>query len=132
MIRIPTKHIRSVAWINIILGSIFTMSGVIITTLGDFTKLPTPSVIDHITTILIMILLIVSGYTLLKSKKKLKHKELISWSSIIFAFINLLGGIINLFFVTEITGPMLIVGIIMSLLTFALLAISGFFLKKIS
>ena len=136
MIEIPKRYVRPISWINILLGSlflIFTIIGSLAVLLDVVSLPPASSIWDNTIEGSMSILLILSGYTILNSKKDLKYKGLISWLSIILGCVSILAIFVSILFPTfiEISKTVVALSLIVLIPKYLLLTISGFFLRKI-
>ena len=145
MIKIPEKYIRSISWINILFGSYFIVAGILglLTTYFDLAPVPKVSSIslwDYALGTVAPALLLLSGYSLLNTNKKVKYKDHIAWLFIVIGFIFLVFYVLSISILSilqladeiEFTKNSLLVNLIIYTSLYLTLVVSGFYLRKIS
>jgi len=129
------KYIKILAWISIIFGSYFIISSTIGFILLYFELIPIPELkINFFTYILGLIspiLLLLSGYILMKSKKKIKYKSHLAWASTAFGIYELINSILILFTPFEYSKSVFVISLLYIITKNIILLIDGFYLREI-
>ena len=111
MIKISKNHIEILSWADIIYGFYILISSTMGFIWVYFDLVPLPksdiSLQTYLLSLITPLLLLISGYILLKTKKSIKYKQHIGWLSVIFGSFNLINLVVVLFLTFETTKDMI-------------------------
>jgi hypothetical protein len=131
------KYIKILAWISIIFSSYFIISSTIGFILLYFELMPIPdyklkiNFFTYILGLISPILLLLSGYILMKSKKKIKYKSHLAWASTAFGIYELINSILILITPFEYSKSVFVISLLYIITKNIILLIDGLYLREI-
>lgn len=130
------RQIKLLAFVDIIVGFAFLiltlLAFLVISTLWKISS-TNLSLFDFILNFLIVLLMLVSGYILIESKhvKSARNAVLTGWLISIFGIIILISTLNMFFNGRDANSFMYFTGLLVNLISFSLMIISGYYLRKL-